>query len=62
MIIYDGITKRNKVSFVKFKNDFGKSVEIPLDQKVLDMFLIYLDKLQPPQPKPVERGNDEDSA
>lgn len=62
MIFYDGITKKDKVSFIKFKNDLGKSVAIPMPEKIVDMIEVYLNKLQPPEPKPVERGNDEDSA
>lgn len=60
MIYYDGTEKVGKVSFLKFKNDLGKTATIPMDERVLDMIMVYLDKLQPSEPKTVERGNEED--
>ena len=61
MIYYDGTSKRDKVKYLKFKNNLGKSVEIPVDDRTHSLIMIYLEKLQPPEPKPVERGNDEES-
>ena len=61
MIYYNGTKKRDKVQYLCFKNDLGQSVEIPVDDTVLRLMEMYLDKLQPPKPKIVERGNDEDS-
>ncbi len=60
MIYYDGTRTIDKVSFLKFKNDIGQAVEIPMDERVLNMIMVYLNRLQPAEPKPVERGNDEE--
>jgi len=59
VIYYDGTKKIDKISFLRFKNELGQSVEIPMDERVLAMIMVYLDKLQPSKPKPVERGNEE---
>jgi len=61
MIYYNGTKKRDNIDYLCFKNDLGESVDVPVDKTVLKLMEMYLDKLQPPKPKPVERGNDEDS-
>jgi len=61
MIYYNGTKKVDKVNYLCFKNDLGKTVDIPVDDTVMRLMQMYLDKLQPPMPKTVERGNDEDS-
>ena len=61
MIYYNGTKKVGTVNYLCFKNDLGSFVDIPVDDTVLKLMEMYLFKLQPPKPEPVERGNDEES-
>jgi hypothetical protein len=48
MIIFDGIQKakeKSNVSFVKFKNEKGGSVSIPLPNEIVNMISTYLNLL-----------------
>lgn len=60
MIVYDGTKKVNRVHYIIFKNDSGKTIDVPLDTHVFNQFMIYFDKLQPAEHLVVERGNDEE--
>lgn len=69
-IYFNGIKKRGKVSFLsllvrrvmtaQFGENIDNNIEIPIDEKTAEHIQRYLQKLVPPQPKLVERGNDEE--
>jgi hypothetical protein len=60
LIIFDGIKHKNNVHYIVFKNEKNERVEIPLDKLLVDHISLHLQKIAPPPPKPVERGNDEE--
>lgn len=59
MIIYDGLVKNGKVYFLKFKNDLGKSISIPIDNFNGKRISIYLEKFAKNDNTILERGNEE---
>lgn len=56
MIIFDGTKKIGIQTFLVFKNDFGSSVQIPLDDKTISFLLLYFDRLSPGTKMQVEGG------
>lgn len=64
VIFFEGTIKRDKVSFLVFRvrRDMKeRRVEVPIDERVAQHVMLHLDRAAPPSPKPVERGNDEES-
>lgn len=61
MIIFDKIIpKNNKISILRFKNELGSIVDIPLDVFVANTISLHLNILSGSSSS-VERGNIEDS-
>lgn len=58
-IIYDGFFEKDKIPFLKFRNEYGSTVEIPTDPITARHILMYFSLLAHEQPKAVERGNEE---
>ncbi|MEY2701632.1 MAG: hypothetical protein RLY43_265 [Bacteroidota bacterium] len=56
MIIFDGTKKVGLQTFLVFKNDFGSSVQIPLDDKIISYLLLHFDRLSPGTKMRVEQG------
>lgn len=46
MIIFDGIMTRNKIKFIRFKNDQGSLMEIPIENLMADRIGKYLHKFE----------------
>ncbi len=65
VIIFEGVHVRNKIPHLVFRvrrNINERVVEIPVDHVVAEHVMLHLSKAAPPTPpKPVERGNDEES-
>lgn len=57
MIIFDGTKKVGLQTFLVFKNDFGSSVQIPLDDKMISFLLLHFDRLSPGTKLQVEGGS-----
>lgn len=57
---FAGTTSKGKINYLVF-NVQNKVVEVPVPKHITDLVEVYLQKFAVPEPKPVERGNDEDS-
>lgn len=60
MIKFEGIIISKEISIIKFSNEQGSIVEIPIDSSVAKRISLYLAKISTPG-KPVERENEDDS-
>ena len=60
MIIYNGYSKKNNTCYISFLNSSGISIDIPVDEKILNHIMMYLKKIEPSHNKEVERLNDEE--
>lgn len=54
MILFEGFVKKRNVTYIKFSNEQGSLVEIPLDERVAKLFEMHLMKLHAPKTNPVE--------
>ncbi|MDP2685240.1 MAG: hypothetical protein Q8P20_09485 [bacterium] len=61
MIIYKGIKKKDKVSYIIFSNERNDEIEIPLEDNVAKRFSLYFNKIAISESKHVECQNDEPS-
>ena len=59
-ISYGGIFKKGNVAYLILMNSKGKEVKIPISHRVADHILLHVAQISMPEPKVVERGNDED--
>ena len=56
-IIFDGIKHKGNVYYISFKNEIDISVEIPVPKYLADHIMPYIQKIAPPTPELVEKGN-----
>lgn len=47
MIIFKGTKKIGTQSYIEFSNNLNSSIQIPLDDKIISMILLYFDRLSP---------------
>jgi hypothetical protein len=59
MIIYDGMLKKGKVSFIRFKNERGNVIEIPLEDTSAARIAMSLSKISTAESVIHERNNEE---
>lgn len=61
MIIFSGITPiNNETSLLKFRNENGDKIDIPIDNGMAYTISMYLEKIKTVPTKTVERGNEEE--
>lgn len=59
---FEGIKNSHDMQFmVLTRQSDGKSVEIPVSDEIARHIMLYVEKIAPRIPKPVERGNDVES-
>lgn len=58
--VFSGVVEKNKISYLIFSNSIGTVVEIPVDKKVADHILIYLQTISFPNEKIVEPSEEDD--
>jgi hypothetical protein len=47
LIVFKGFLQRNKVNFILFSDENDKTVEIPIEQPIMERMNAYLSKLKP---------------
>lgn len=61
MIIFDSITPTTgNSSILRFRNENGKIVDIPIDKNIANLISIYIERISTAIPKVVERADDPD--
>jgi hypothetical protein len=54
MIIYDGFEIIQGQSFIKFKNEKGYSLSIPIEQNIIDYMTFHFNRIEPETLSPLE--------